>query len=54
MFRSNPFVAELLSVIAGAMIVVATVAFLTIPYSLERHPGEAVSLAATPQIFHLT
>jgi hypothetical protein len=54
MFRSNPFIAELLSVIAGVMIVVATVAFLTIPYSLERHPGEAVSLAAKLPSYHLT
>jgi hypothetical protein len=54
MLRSNPFIPELLSVIGGVMIVVATIAFITIPYSLERHPGAGTTLAANAQPFHLT
>jgi uncharacterized membrane protein len=54
MFRSYPFIAELFSVILGVVIVVVTVAFVTIPYSLERHPGETQIVATSTQNSHLT
>jgi hypothetical protein len=54
MFRSYPVIAELLSVILGVVIVVVTVAFVTIPYSLERHPGETPTVATSTQNSHPT
>jgi uncharacterized membrane protein len=54
MFRSYPFIAELLSVILGVVIVVVTLAFVTIPYALEQHPGEFPAVAASAQNIHPT
>jgi hypothetical protein len=35
------FVQEYLAVVAGVFMTVAVAAFVAIPFSLERHPGEA-------------
>jgi hypothetical protein len=54
MFRSYPYIAELLSIVLGVVIVVVTIAFVTIPYALERHPGEPQTIAASTQNIHPT
>ncbi|GEM_PF-5707031 len=52
MSPSRSFAAELTTVIAGALFVVANVAFLTVPYTLGGHPGEAIAVAASQHNFH--
>ena len=40
MSSTRSFAAEYLSVVASALFVVMSIAFITIPYSLGEHPGE--------------
>lgn len=54
MTQSKSFVAQLVPVIVGVLFVVATIAFVTIPYSLARHPWEGAAVAASPQSLHLS
>jgi hypothetical protein len=54
MFRTNPFLAEMLSVIIGVLILVATIAFISIPYSLQRHPTALPVASASTQTTHPT
>jgi hypothetical protein len=54
MFRSNTFLAELASVIVGILILVATTAFVTIPYSVDHYPLTVAQLGTTTQGFHLS
>jgi len=48
------FARTLIAVIGGVLLVVASVAFITIPYSLGGHPGDAIAMDANPQYFHPT
>lgn len=52
MSRSPNFARRLVTVIGGVLLVVASVAFITIPYSLGAHPGEALVLGASQSYFH--
>ncbi|MFA6313166.1 MAG: hypothetical protein WCV99_03995 [Sterolibacterium sp.] len=45
------FVASLVGVVAGTFLMTMTAAFLTIPYSMSAHPGEASS-RATSDAYH--
>lgn len=54
MLKSIPFVRELLLVIAGVLILVATAAFVSIPYSLDRYPLTAAQLGTPIQNYHLS
>ena len=47
------FITALLRVVLPTLLVVATVAFTTLPYSLGHHPGEHAS-APHPAPVHLT
>jgi hypothetical protein len=44
----------MIAVIGGVLLLVASAAFLTIPYSLGSHPGEVVAMEANQQDFHPT
>jgi hypothetical protein len=48
------FARRLIAVIGSVLLVVASVAFITIPYSLGGHPGDAIATGANPQYFHPT
>jgi len=52
MSRSPNFARRLVAVIGGASLIVASVAFITIPYSLGAHPGEALVIGANQPYFH--
>jgi hypothetical protein len=54
MLTRIPFVRELLLVIAGVLILVATTAFVAIPYTLERYPLTTAQLGTPVQNYHLT
>lgn len=54
MFRSNTFLAELTSVIAGVLILVATTAFIAIPYAVDHYPLTVAELGKTAPGFHLS
>jgi hypothetical protein len=54
MFRSNTFLAELASVIAGVLILVATTAFVAIPYTVDHFPLTVAELGNTARGFHLS
>jgi len=54
MSKSPNFARRLIAVICGVLLVVASVAFITIPYSLGGHPGEAIAMGANQQYFHPT
>lgn len=41
MSSAKIFFAEFITVVAGAIFLVMTAAFITIPYNLAGHPGEA-------------
>jgi hypothetical protein len=47
------FIRQVLGVVLAALVPVVLVAFLSIPYSLGGHPGEARS-AAAPASQHMT
>ena len=47
------FVPQLLSVVGGTVFVVMTFAFVTLPYTLSAHPGDA-PIANVTQTFHAT
>lgn len=53
MFRLPKFLSDLLTVFAGVVFLVMTVAFVTLPVSMGAHPGDvAVPPASTS--FHPT
>ena len=54
MTQPRTFVAQMIPVIAGVLLVVATVTFITVPYALGRHPWEPVALVGTVPSLHLT
>lgn len=52
MFHSpQPFFATLFSVVLGTLLIVMSVAFVSIPMSLGAHPGEAIT-AVSPAAYH--
>lgn len=53
-FRETRFARELTAVVAGLVLAVATVAFITIPASLGMTPGGAVQSAAAQSDWHPT
>lgn len=53
MNRSNSFVARFVGVVAGTLLLTMTAAFLSIPYSMSAHPGEA-STRPTSDAYHPT
>lgn len=54
MFKLIPFVRELALVIAGVLILVATAAFVAIPYSIEHYPLTITQLGTPSQNYHLS
>lgn len=50
-FSETEFFGQLLSVIAGSVLLVMTCAFISIPATLARAPG---AVAAIPAAVHLT
>jgi hypothetical protein len=53
MCRLPNFVVQLLSVFAGLVLLVMSMAFVMLPYSLSAHPGEK-SVPAAAGVFHAT
>jgi hypothetical protein len=53
MSRLPKFVSEMLTVIAGVVFLVMTVAFVVLPFSMAAHPGDA-ALPSTSASFHPT
>lgn len=51
--KSPAFLTTFLPVVLGTLLLVMSVAFVSIPFSLGAHPGEPV-LAAAPAAFHPT
>lgn len=54
MFNPIAFIRELLLVVAGVLILVATAAFVSIPYSLDHYPLTAAQLGTPSQHYHLS
>jgi hypothetical protein len=55
MLRSPaPFLVTLSAVIISTLLIVLTMAFLVVPYSIGGHPGEARSGGASVAKFHPT
>jgi hypothetical protein len=52
MSRSPNFLTRMIAVVLGVLLLVASAAFLTIPYSLGGHPGEVVAIGAGQPSFH--
>ena len=51
---NTDFFLQWISVVTGCLLVVATVAFISIPSSLSHHPGEAVARTDVGCLRHLT
>ncbi len=47
------FIATYLGVVLGTLFVVAFIAFVSVPYTLGRHPGEAPAVTQ-PEPRHMT
>lgn len=46
MNHAQPFLADFARVCAATVFIVASIAFVSIPYALQGHPGEPVATAA--------
>lgn len=53
-FRETRFARQLFAVVAGLVLAVATVAFVTIPASLGGTPGDRLHTATAPANWHPT
>ncbi len=53
MFRLPKFLSDLLTVVAGVVFLVMTVAFVALPFSMAAHPGD-VALPSASASFHPT
>ena len=54
MSRPPSFLANLVSVVAGLLLLMATAAFILVPYALSGHPGDAKIVSAAAQAYHPT
>lgn len=52
MSKSPHFLTRWVAVVGGVLLVVASAAFITIPYSLGGHPGEAIAIGASQTSYH--
>ena len=48
------FFRQITTVVAGCLLVVATVAFVSIPVNLSHHPGDSLAQAGRPAPHHMT
>jgi hypothetical protein len=53
MSRLPKFVSEILTVVAGVVFLVMTVAFVVLPFSMAAHPGDEAQPSASAS-FHPT
>lgn len=52
MSKSPHFLTRLVAVVGGVLFVVASAAFITIPYSLGGHPGEVIAMGPGQSSYH--
>ncbi len=53
-FLETEFARQMLGVVVGTLLLVASVAFVSIPTSLGCHPGDAEQCGSSAQQWHLT
>ena len=54
MTRTTDFFATYIAVVIGTIMLVMTVAFLSVPYAMKAHPGEPMGKAPAASSYHLT
>jgi hypothetical protein len=54
MSQPHTFGAKLIPIVVGVLLVVATVLFITVPYSLGHHPWEGAPITANPHSAQLS
>lgn len=52
--RETEFFREFTSIVAGCVLLVASVAFASIPAALGHNPGDRPAAVARAEVFHLT